>query len=153
MELISIRKEFGSNYTKSNLLLNGLLECCVLEDADRQRQADGTIIQWTPNLKILGRTAIPYGRYRITIDQSERFKRLMPHILDVPDFTSIRIHRGNTDKDTEGCLLVGSDWGQGDYVGRSKIAFDALYPKLETAFNNKEEIWIEITSGAFEVRI
>ena len=144
MELKSIRTEFGVNYTKSSLFLDDVFECFVLEDKDRQRQADGTVIAWVSSLKVPKETAIPYGRYKIIIDFSNRFGRLMPHILDVPDFEGIRIHSGNTDKDTEGCPLVGQDWGDGNFIGKSKLAFDALYSKLETAFNNGEEIWIEI---------
>lgn len=46
-------------------------------------------------VKIQGQTAIPAGKYRIALDYSERFKKILPHILDVPNFTGIRVHAGN----------------------------------------------------------
>ena len=57
----------------------------------------------------------------------------MPHILDVPDFDGVRIHAGNTDKDTEGCLLLGGTWAGGDFVGNSRLTFEAFFTLLKEA--------------------
>ena len=70
------------------------------EDADRA-------LEDTPEAKIPGETAIPRGRYRLTASFSNRFQRVMPILEDVPGFTGVRIHGGNTAADTEGCPLLG----------------------------------------------
>ena len=61
----------------------------------------------TPYVKVPKITCIPYGRYRIVWDFSQRFQRNTLHLLDVPQFEGIRIHSGNSDADTEGCLIPG----------------------------------------------
>ena len=57
----------------------------------------------------------------------------MPHILDVPDFTGVRIHAGNTSADTDGCILLGSTWAGKDFIGNSKIAYKKFFDKLKKA--------------------
>jgi hypothetical protein len=135
MKLELFRKYYSNKSTIGELYINGVFECYTLEDMVRP-----------PGVKIAGQTAIPAERYRIIIDKSDRFKRLMPLLLEVLGFVGIRIHNGNTDKDTEGCILVGQTYNENepDFIGRSILAFDALFKKLETTFNSGEEIWIEI---------
>jgi hypothetical protein len=133
MELVVRRFEYGTSFTISKLSINNEYECYVLEDVVRG-----------PGEKIAGETAIPAGKYTLIIDHSNRFDKDLPHILDVPMFEGVRIHSGNTDKDTEGCLLVGQVWAGGDNIGKSRVAFDILFPKLQKAFIAKESITIEI---------
>lgn len=110
-------------------------ECCTCED--EIRELPGVMAgSW----KIPGATAIPEGRYRLVIDYSPKFSRDMPHVLDVPGFTGIRIHIGNYAKDTEGCLLLGqalTDQG----VSGSTLAFHAFEAKLVQALKSGE-VWI-----------
>jgi hypothetical protein len=120
---IKIRRfEFGTTYTIGKMYIDGVYHCFTLEDKVRPAGE-----------KVNGQTAIPYGSYPVIIDHSNRFNRDLPHVLNVPGFEGIRIHTGNTDADTEGCILVGSTWAGKDFVGNSKIAFDPLFEKLIVA--------------------
>ena len=74
---------------------------------------------------------------------SPRFKKVLPLLLDVPHFEGVRIHTGNTEKDTEGCILVGYNKVKGKVIN-SKIAFDKVMKYLELATINNEKITIEV---------
>lgn len=102
-----------------DLSVNGRFECFTLEDLERQK-------------KIPGETAIPKGTYQILLTMSPRFHRVLPLLVNVPGFDGIRIHPGNTDKDTEGCILVGTGIVNGALTS-SRVAFDRLYLKLVNA--------------------
>ncbi len=120
--LIEVKRfEFKDRHTTGKLYVNGINECFTLEDAVR----NGT--------KVIGKTAIPIGTYKVIIDASTRFKQDMPHILDVPNFTGVRIHAGNTSADTDGCILLGSTWAGKDFIGNSKIAYNKFFAKLKKA--------------------
>lgn len=133
MELKLYRKEYTEISTEGELYIDDVFECYTLEDPVRDF-----------GIKIYGETAITADRYQIIIDFSNRFQRMMPHILDVPGFEGIRIHAGNTAENTEGCILVGQDKGGPNFIGSSRKAFDILFAKLESALNGGEECWIEI---------
>lgn len=94
-------------------------------------------------VKVPGETAIPAGRYRLAVTWSNRFKQIMPELLDVPGFKGVRMHVGNTPEDTDGCILVGRTPGQ-EFIGESKMAYAALCERLCSAWNAKEEIWLTI---------
>lgn len=97
--------------------------------------------------KVYGKTAIPEGTYEVKLTHSPRFKKILPEILNVPNFSGIRIHTGNSSKDTEGCILVGTwDGEKEDWISDSKIAFNKLMSLLEEATNNKEKITITVKS-------
>lgn len=121
MRLILQRKWASEASTIGELSIDGVYECFTLEDVVRPA-----------GVKIPGKTAIPAGTYKVVVDMSTRFKKLMPHVLDVPGFEGIRIHAGNKAEDTEGCPLVGRTKGK-DFVGESKLAFEAFFPKLQAA--------------------
>jgi len=129
MKLLSKRIYKAPTYTISHLYVDGVKFCDVLEDVVR---ADG--------VKVYGETAIPAGTYKVILNVSNRFKCLMPLLLNVPNFEGIRIHSGNTDKDTHGCLLVGVNSVKGKVI-ESKKTFAALMEVLKAA---KDEITIEI---------
>jgi hypothetical protein len=138
MKLTLNRLQVDAACTIGQLLVDGEAECYVLEDKVREVRGQ-PVSSW----KIYGQTAIPVGTYAVIIDHSEHFGRDLPHILNVPGFEGVRIHPGNTAKDTEGCLLVGLD-RLADSVGRSRLAFDALFPKIQRALANGELVNIEI---------
>ena len=117
MNLKLTRTKLYSHCVIGQLYLNDQFQCYTLEDLPRES-------------KVENNTCIPQGDYQVVLDHSERFHRIMPHLLEVPGFSGIRIHSGNTDKDTEGCILVGQYAGPG-YLEKSHLAFDSLFPKLE----------------------
>lgn len=100
-------------------MIDGVFECLTLEDVVRE-------------IKIPGATAIPSGNYNLSIGHSNKFKRMMPKIDNVPGFSGILIHWGNTSADTEGCILVGKSSSK-NFIGSSKLTFNNLYKKLEIA--------------------
>ena len=120
MKLYIKRFEYGDSWTIGRLYIDGEYFCYTLEDKYR---GDAP--------KVKGNTCIPVGTYQVTIDFSNRFQKDMPHILDVPQFEGIRIHSGNTDKDTEGCILLGETWAGGDFVGQSRAAYDRFFQKFK----------------------
>lgn len=117
--------------TISKLFVDGAFECYVLEDTDRGLQ-NGMTPFYINQVKQKGKTAIPAGYYEIVITQSNRFKRPLPLLLNVKGFEGIRIHPGNTAEHTEGCLLPGKTF-RANFVGQSKLAFEALFEKLKNA--------------------
>lgn len=111
---------------------------------------DDQFVAWTcedpvrEGPKVPGNTAIPFGRYGVVITPSPRFRRDLPLLEDVPGFAGVRIHPGNTAADTEGCILPGLDrLAKG--VGRSRAAFDRIFPALAAAKARGEDITITIT--------
>ena len=134
MEIIVNRIFKASTYTIGELSVNNKHLCDTLEDRVRPTGE-----------KVYGETAIPSGTYTVTLSYSNRFKKTMPEILNVPNFSGIRIHCGNSSKDTEGCLLVGKwDGKTENWISDSKNSYNKLYSLLEEAFNKKENITITI---------
>ncbi|QIH31645.1 DUF5675 family protein [Sphingobacterium sp. DR205] len=133
MNMLLKRVRQGKNSTLSELYIDGLFQCYVLEDRIRDH-------------KIKGQTCIPAGRYRLGINywggMNTAYKRRFPdmhqgmiEIRDVPAFSNIYIHIGNTHADTAGCLLVGTyfhrDKNREDYeVYQSQEAYLNLYQVL-----------------------
>lgn len=87
-----------------------------------------------PGVKVQDETAIPAGSYKMRISKSPRLGRLLPEILDVPGFSGIRIHKGNTAADSSGCLIIGSRLGPKFPVELSALA----EKKLLAAINGRE---------------
>lgn len=136
MELTLNRIFLGGSATIGELLINDKHLCDTIEDRVRPEGE-----------KVYGKTAIPEGTYEVKLTHSPRFKKILPEILNVPNFSGIRIHTGNSSKDTEGCIIVGTwDGEKEDWVGSSKIAFDKLMSLLEEATNNKEKVTITVKS-------
>ena len=93
--------------------------------------------------KVYGKTCIPNGTYTVVLSYSNRFKRILPELLNVPHFLGIRMHAGNSSKDSSGCVLLGTK-SKGDWVTASRVAFNKVYKLLQDAAARKEEITITI---------
>lgn len=126
MKLKLIRIFGTEGFTEGKLYIDDVFECYTVEDEDRHLEAGG--------VKVYGMTAIPKGTYEVVLSMSPGFKKVLPEVLNVPGFTGVRIHSGNSSKDSEGCILVGSsnDRNDDDWIGGSKAALSQLMAKLVT---------------------
>ena len=97
--------------------------------------------------KVKGRSAIPEGRYAVVISYSPKFKQWLPILLGGPEFNrkwqGIRIHAGNTAKDTEGCILVGQNREVGKVLDSRKWLYE-LKQKIVEAKDRGESVWITV---------
>jgi hypothetical protein len=136
MELTLNRIFLGSSATIGELLINDKHLCDTLEDRVRPEGE-----------KVYGKTAIPEGTYEVKLTHSPRFKKILPEILNVPNFSGIRIHSLNKAEESEGCIGVG-EWNGKDtnWISNSRKTFDKLFKLLETANKNKEKITITINN-------
>lgn len=127
LKLVRIAKKKG--YTIGRLYCLGEREeglqpfCDTLEPPRRNLLNGG---KWDRRLKVKGMTAIPEGRYLMRFTYSPKFGKRLFQLMDVPLFDGIRIHSGNSVKDTQGCILVGNN----TKVGRLENSRAVLF-KLE----------------------
>lgn len=153
MELTLKRKYFKPTYTIGKLYVNGAAVCDTLEDKDRGITQDMPTTEIYKK-KVYGQTAIPKGRYRINMDTaSPKFgDRLwarpyggkVPTIEDVPGFSRVLIHVGNTPADTDGCILPGWNKAKGMVLDSTRAFYDLMDKHLVPAHNRKEKIWLAI---------
>jgi len=149
MKLTVVRTQFGTDATNGLLFIDGIFECYTLED---QYQA----------VKVMHETCIPEGTYDIKFRKtggfhakySERYKNAhygMLHIQDVPNFTYILIHTGNTDEHTSGCLIVGEtqqdlEVSKDGFIGSSTVAYKKMYAKVAGQLLQGKPVSIEYTT-------
>lgn len=152
MELKLKRIALRKTYTIGKLYVNGDYICDTCEDKVMDLNKDGDLLD-SGEGKIPSQTAIPYGRYEVTIKvKSPKFSQksiynwcngYLPRLLNVKHFDGILIHAGNTAQDSAGCILVGENKVVGKVIN-SMIALKKLYPVLKTASDRGEKIWISI---------
>jgi len=149
VKLTVVRTQFGTDATNGLLFIDGIFECYTLED---QYQA----------VKVMHETCIPEGTYDIKLRKtggfhakySERYKNAhygMLHIQDVPNFTYILIHTGNTDEHTSGCLIVGEtqqdlEVSKDGFIGSSTVAYKKMYAKVAGQLLQGKPVSIEYTT-------
>lgn len=129
MKLVLKRIAFRPTYTIGRLYINDSKFCDTIED---RVPKDGK--------KVPGLTAIPAGTYEVKLSWSPRFQKTLPLLLDVPGFSGVRIHSGNTEKDSEGCIIVGNNDKIG-WVSNSRATMNRLMERLKAS---KTPITIEI---------
>lgn len=138
MKITVKRIYLGKTYTIGKMYLDGEYFCDTLEDPVRDLNKNGKFDNGEK--KIFGQTAIPYGEYKVILNRSPKFKRVLPRLLDVPHFEGILIHRGNSPKDTAGCILVGKNKVKGLVLDSTKTEIE-LIKRLQEV---KENIQISI---------
>ena len=131
----------GPEYTIGKLSIDGKPYCDTLEDPNRDTNKNG--IFDGDEKKVAGNTCIPFGKYKVIVNVSPRFGRELPRLLNVPSFDGILIHRGNTAKDTAGCILVGENSVKGKVLNSTIYEVD-LTKKIKEAISKGEEVTIEI---------
>lgn len=126
--------------TLGELYVNDVPECNSLEDELREVEGE-PVEKW----KIPGETAIPQGRYRVIITHSPKFNKPLPLLVEVPGFHGIRIHSGNVESDTDGCILVGEKSGSTAIINSRKCLAE-LQEQIQDAIDHNEQVFIEITN-------
>lgn len=146
MKLTLKRIYFGKTYTIGNLFIDGIFFCNTIEDKVRKLSLACPDTAKGQNCrckeKRYAQTAIPAGTYKVTMEYSPRFKRILPFLHDVPHFLGILMHSGNTEKDSAGCLIVGKNTIKGK-VTQSRVTSD----KLNEILSKEAHITIEISDG------
>lgn len=142
---ITLQRTFkGPNYTIGKLFVDDGCYCDTIEDVVRSLPSvcPDTLkgLGCKCKEKVYARTAIPAGTYKVTMEVSSRFKRMLPYLHDVPHFLGILIHSGNTDADSAGCIIVGRNTIKGKVL-ESRATLDKLISRIK----DEEDITIEIS--------
>ena len=142
MELQLKRIARKPTYTIGRLSINDHYICDTLEPTDRGLNQSMTLDK-IKSVKIKGKTAIPAGRYKVIMSYSPKFKKTLPLLLNVPAFSRILIHTGNTAKDTQGCILCGKN------IVVGKVLYSTTYTQIviqniNKAYSTNEPIYITI---------
>lgn len=139
IEIKRLPSEFGA--TIGQVFVNGERFCFSLEDEVRE-VINLPVQQW----KIPGKTAIPKGTYKITLENSKRFGPNTLTVNNVPGFEFIRMHPGNTSANTEGCILLGLAVNGHEIVGgTSRPAVDMMKKRVEECVRFNEDVWLTIS--------
>ena len=142
MKIQLIRKHRKTNYTIGQLFINNQYFSDTLEDTVRGLK-DSMSLEEIRRIKVFGSTCIPYGTYKVTITYSPKFKKNLPLINNVKGFEGIRIHSGNTNYDTQGCVLLGFNKVKGKVIN-SKDTVDKFINLVQKAIDTGEQVTIHI---------
>jgi len=136
------RKYLCENYTIGKLSIDGKYLCEIVEDKVRDFNKDGDLLD-AGETKIPKKTAIPYGRYKLKLSMSPKFKRVLPMVLGVKHFTGIRIHKGRNAASTWGCLIPGENKIKGGVINSQKYEM-IIVQKLLESDQRGEQSYLEI---------
>lgn len=143
MEIRIDRQWKKEGYTISRVYINGeYFGCNALEDTDRGLTSLMSEKEITKR-KLYGQTAIPSGTYNVIYTYSPRYKKHLPLLENVKGFTGIRVHYGNSAKDTEGCIMFGKNDKIG-WISNSKLWTDRIIAKMQEAWIKKEKVTMKI---------
>lgn len=144
MNITVLRHTSEGGATLGKLYIDGIFACHTLEDEIREIEGM-PVAEW----KVKGATAIPAGTYRVSLENSGRFGPDTLTINDVPGFTAIRMHAGNTAADTEGCLLLGMRATDVSLIGgTSRPAVALVKGEVQRALERGESVLIDINNPA-----
>jgi len=153
LELTIERRYFKPTYTIGKLLVEGMPLCDVLEDKDRDLTSDMPTTEIYKR-KTYGQTAIPTGRYEVKLSYSPKYatrpwaakyKGFIPEILEVPGFSNVRLHVGNSSADTSGCPLCGENKVVGRLDNSTQAFYDLMDYYLMPAHERGQKMYITIT--------
>lgn len=137
MNLILTRKEFTETSTIGELTMP-MPYFATIEDKDRGLKQE-LPVAGIKEIKAQGETAIPYGTYEVGTSYSNRFKKLLPILLNVPGFSGIRIHAGNKATDTEGCIIIAmTNPDEPDVVYDSRDAMEIFMAWLQVTLETQK---------------
>ena len=152
MKLKLIRSYKNDKYTIGHLYINGKFFCDTLEDTDRGLDNSMSLKQ-IQSIKVKSKTAIPTGIYTITLrvvsprlSKKSAYKFCggkVPRLVNVKGYDGVLIHIGNTEQDTDGCILVGENKAKGKVLN-STDTFKRLYAILKQASDKNEDITLDI---------
>jgi len=138
--IITLRRiAMKDTYTIGKLYIDGVYFCETVEDKDRGLD-DSMEESEIRKKKVYGETAIPLGTYKVEITYSPKFKKNLPLLYNVKGFEGIRIHSGNTAKDSLGCIIVGKN----KKVGMVLDSRSTMTKLMKILTNTKENIWLII---------
>jgi hypothetical protein len=105
---IKLNRAYLPEYTVGKMFIDGVYFCDTFEDVNRDLNKDGDLTD-VGESKVYGKTCIPVGTYKVIVNMSNRFKRLLPLLINVPSFDGIRIHNGIDETSSSGCIIVGKN--------------------------------------------
>lgn len=151
MEITLNRILKTNTFTIGELYIDGKYMMDTLEDKVRELPATCPYTSKYQNCKckekVYAETAIPAGTYKVKLTYSNKYKKIIPEICDVPHFLGIRIHSGNKSADSAGCIIVGEwDGKTPDWISNSRVNYNKLYDLLKSASDKKEDINITINN-------
>lgn len=152
LELTLERWDFGEGYTGGRLYVDGMLFSDTIEPEDRGLSSVMSLAD-IKRLKVAGKTAIPYGRYKVTWAWSPRlhgrsyakkYGGKFPLLNGVPGWSGVLIHPFNYGRESQGCIGPGERWMPGKVINSTLAYTDLMDFYLVPAFERGQEIWITV---------